>query len=181
MSVSAVTMARKRIGWLLLLLLTATLTSTVMKLFEGDLAQVAALALFIPMLIGAGGNAGSQTTATVIRALGIGEINPRDALRVLWQELRTGIVMGIVMAVAAFGYALFWAQDSVSAGQVALVVSLSILTILVWSVSMGALLPLVAARLGIDPAMVSGPVMSTLVDATGLLIYFSIAQVVLGL
>jgi magnesium transporter len=181
MSVSAVTMARKRIGWLLLLLLTATLTSTVMKLFEGDLAQVAVLALFIPMLIGAGGNAGSQTTATVIRALGVGEINPRDALRVLWQELRTGVVMGIVMAVAAFGYALFWVQDSVSAQQVALVVSLSILTILVWSVSMGALLPLVAARLGIDPAMVSGPVMSTLVDATGLLIYFSIAQIVLGL
>lgn len=181
LSVGVATMARKRIGWLLLLLLTATLTSTVMKLFESDLIQVAALALFIPMLIGAGGNAGSQTTATVIRALGVGEISPRDALRVLWHEMRTGVLMGVVMAAAAFGYALIWSRDSVSAEQVALAVSLSILTILVWSVSMGSLLPLLAARVGIDPAMVSGPVMSTLVDATGLLIYFTIAEIVLGL
>lgn len=181
LSVSAVTMARKRIGWLLMLLLTATLTSTVMRLFEADLVQVAALALFIPMLIGTGGNAGSQTTATVIRALGVGEINTRDGLRVLWQEVRTGLLMGIVMSVAAFGYALMWSRDQVSAQELAMAVSLSISAILLWAVAMGSLLPLFAARVGIDPAMVSGPVMSTLVDATGLFIYFSIARLVLRL
>jgi magnesium transporter len=180
LSLSVGTLARKRIGWLLLLLLTATLTSTVMKLFEADLAAVAALAIFIPMLIGTGGNAGSQTTATVIRALGVGEINPRDALRVLWQEVRTGLLMGIVMAIAAFFYALLWSTGHVSAVDLALIVSLSIAAILLWAVAMGSLLPLVAARIGIDPAMVSGPVMSTLVDATGLFIYFSIARLVLN-
>jgi magnesium transporter len=181
LSVSVVTMARKRIGWLLMLLLTATLTSTVMRLFESELIQVAALAIFIPMLIGTGGNAGSQTTATVIRALGVGEINPRDALRVLWHELRTGLLMGVVMAAAAFGYALIWSEGHVSARELAFAVSLSIAAILVWAVSMGSVLPLVAARVGIDPAMVSGPVMSTLVDATGLFIYFTVARLVLDL
>lgn len=181
LSIGVGTLARKRIGWLLLLLFTATLTSTVMKAFENNLLQVAALALFIPMLIGTGGNAGSQTTATVIRALGIGEIKPADALRVLWHEMRTGFLMGLIMAVAAFGYALIWTHDQVAAQQVALAVSLSTLAILVWAVSMGSLLPLAAARVGMDPAMVSGPVMSTLVDATGLLIYFSISGLVLGL
>jgi magnesium transporter len=181
LSVSAITVARKRIGWLLLLLLTATLTSTVMKLFETDLAQVAILAIFIPMLIGTGGNAGSQTTATVIRALGIGEINPRDALRVLWHELRSGLLMGVIMAAAAFGYALIWSKGHVSDQELALIVSLSIASILLWAVAMGSLLPLLAAWVGMDPAMVSGPVMSTLVDATGLLIYFTIARLILGM
>ena len=177
LSVGAATMARKRIGWLLMLLLTATLTSTVVKLFQADLAQVAALTLFVPMLIGTGGNAGSQTTATVIRALSVGEVAPRDALRVFWHEVCTGLVMGVVMSLAAFCYALLW-----DGGQdLALVVSLSISAILLWAVGMGALLPLVAARAGMDPTVVSGPMMSTLVDATGLLIYFSIARVVLGL
>jgi magnesium transporter len=181
LSVGVATMARKRIGWLLMLLLSATLTSAVIKLFEADIAQVAALNLFIAMLIGTGGNAGSQTTATVIRALGVGEINPRDALRVLWQEVRTGLLMGVVMALAAFGYALLWNGGHALGPELALAVSLSISAILLWAVAMGALLPLTAARLDIDPTVVSGPMMSTLVDATGLLIYFSIARLVLGL
>ena len=181
LSVGVAVVARKRIGWLLMLLLTATLTSTVMRLFEAELIQVAALAIFIPMLIGTGGNAGSQTTATVIRALGLGEIGPRDGLRVLWHEVRTGLLMGIVMSIAAFGYALFWSRDQVSAQAMAAAVSISIAAILLWAVAMGSLLPLLAARVGIDPAMVSGPVMSTLVDATGLLIYFNIARLVLRL
>ena len=180
LSVGVVTMARKRIGWLLMLLLTATLTSTVMRLFEAELVRVAALAIFIPMLIGTGGNAGSQTTATVIRALGVGEIGPRDALRVLWQEVRTGLLMGVVMSLAAFGYAAIWSRDQVSPQELALAVSLSILAILLWAMSMGSLLPLLAARVGIDPAIVSGPMMSTLVDATGLFIYFTIARLILG-
>ncbi len=181
LSVSVATMARKRIGWLLMLLLTATLTSTVVKLFQSDLSRVAALTLFVPMLIGTGGNAGSQTTATVIRALSIGEISTRDSLRVLWHEVRTGILMGAVMAVAAFGYALLWNNADPIGHRLALTVSLSIAAILLWAVSMGSLLPLAAARVGIDPTVVSGPMMSTLVDATGLFIYFSIARAVLGL
>jgi magnesium transporter len=177
LSVGVATIARKRIGWLLMLLLTATLTSSVVKLFQADLAQVAALALFVPMLIGTGGNAGSQTTSTVIRALSVGEVGPRDALRVLWHEVRVGVLMCMVMSAAAFGYALLWNGSQ----ELALAVSLSISAILLWAVSMGSLLPLAAARVGIDPTVVSGPMMSTLVDATGLLIYFSIARLVLGL
>jgi magnesium transporter len=177
LSEGVATIARKRIGWLLMLLLTATLTSTVVKLFQADLAQVAALTLFVPMLIGTGGNAGSQTTATVIRALGVGEVSPSDALRVFWHEARAGVLMGVLMSLAAFGYALLWDGSY----ELALAVSLSISAILLWAVSMGSLLPLAAARVGIDPTVVSGPMMSTLVDATGLFIYFSIARIILGL
>ena len=152
-----------------------------MRYFQSELEQVVALAFFIPLLVGTGGNAGSQTTATVIRAVGVGEISSRDALRVLWREARTGLVMGLIMAVAAFIYALLWVGGETAAQQLALTVSFSIAAILFWAVSMGSLLPLAAARIGIDPAIVSGPLMSTLVDATGLLIYFSVAQLVLGL
>ncbi|GAB4535205.1 MAG: magnesium transporter [Anaerolineae bacterium] len=174
---NVVTVARKRIGWLLLLFLTATLTGSVMRLFQHELQAVVALAVFVPLLIGTGGNAGSQTTATVIRALATGDVAPDDALRVWWHEARVGLVLGLAMAIVAYIRAITWESDPALAATV----SASILGIVLWANATGSLLPLLAARLRVDPTVVSGPVMSTLVDATGLFIYFTIAQVILNL
>jgi len=171
------TVAWKRIGWLLLLFLTATLTGSVMLIFQDELKAVVALAIFIPLLIGTGGNAGSQTTATIIRALATGDIDTGDALRVFWHEVGVGLVLGLGMAAAAFVRAITWEPDR----ELALTVSASILAIVLWANGVGSLLPLLAARFRIDPTVVSGPVMSTVVDATGLFIYFSIARFMLGL
>jgi len=165
----------KRLGWLLLLFVTGTLTGTVMRLFENQLTEMVILSVFVPLLIGTGGNAGSQTTATVIRALAVGDIDLKDSLRVLWHELRTALILGALLALIAYVRALTWSNSSLTAA----VVASSIFAIVIWADCVGSLLPLLAAKLHIDPALISGPLMSTLVDATGLLIYFSIARIVL--
>lgn len=171
------TITRKRIGWLLLLFVTESLTGTVLRHFESELQAAVALAFFVPLLIGTGGNAGSQTTSTIIRALAVGDIDKRDVRAAFWHELRTGLLLGLGMAIIAYFRALLWGTGQ----PLAWTVSATILTIVVWANSLGALLPLLAAWLGIDPTVVSGPVMSTLVDATGLFIYFTIAGIILGL
>lgn len=174
---SVFVVTRKRINWLLLLFLTESLTGTVLRYFEGELKSAVALTFFIPLLIGTGGNAGSQTTSTIIRAVALGEIGWTDALHALWHEMRVGLLLGVGMALIAFLRALTWGSSQ----QLALTVSIAILTIVLWANVLGALLPLIATRLRIDPTVVSGPVMSTLVDATGLFIYFTIARVIIGL
>lgn len=174
---SPLTITRKRIGWLLLLFITATLTGSVMRLFESELQAMVALVIFIPLLIGTGGNAGSQTTATVIRALAVGEITPSKVFSVWWHEARVGVLLGLGMAVFAFLRAITWESNT----ALALTVAMATVGVVFWATAVGALLPLIAARFEIDPAVVSGPVMSTLVDATGLLIYFWIARLMLGL
>jgi magnesium transporter len=171
------TVARKRVGWLLLLFFTATLTGSVMLLFQDELQAVVALAIFVPLLIGTGGNVGSQTTATIIRALATGDLEPADAFRVWWHEIRVGLALGLAMAFVAYLRAVTWEPNP----ELALTVAASILGIVLWAAGVGSLLPLLAARLGIDPTVVSGPVMSTLVDATGLLIYFTVARIILSL
>jgi len=169
--------SKKRIGWLLLLFVTETLTGSVLRHFKTQLDAVVALAFFVPLLIGTGGNAGTQTTSTVIRALAVGDIEPRDLVRIFWHEVRTGAFLGLAMAVVAFVRALTWGTTP----TLALAVATAIMTIVIWANSLGSLLPLIAYKLKIDPAVVSGPVMSTLVDATGLFIYFTIAGLMLGL
>ena len=168
---------RKRVGWLMLLFLTESLTGTVLRYFEGELQTVVALSFFIPLLIGTGGNAGSQTTSTIIRALAVGEMHVRDAFKALWHETRAGLLLGSAMAVVAYLRALTWGSSS----GLALTVALAILAIVVWANLLGAVLPTLAMRFKIDPTVVSGPVMSTLVDATGLFIYFTIAKITLGI
>lgn len=168
--------ARKRIGWLLILFFTATLTGWVMDAFQNQLETMVALAIFIPMLIGTGGNAGAQTTTTIIRALAVGDINLSDAWRIWLHEIGIGMVLGLFMACIGFILALIW----VSNHELAMTVAISIMGIVLWSTGAGSVLPLLATRLGIDPTLVSAPVMSTLVDATGLLIYFSVAKFILG-
>ncbi len=169
--------AKKRIGWLMLLFLTEMLTGTVLRHFQDEMQVVVALSFFVPLLIGTGGNAGSQTTSTIIRALAVGDVALKDALYTLWHELRAGLLLGLVMA----GIALFRALTWGSSMPLAETVAIAIFVIVVWANVLGALLPLLAAKLGIDPPIVSGPVMSTLVDATGLFIYFTLAKVFLNL
>jgi magnesium transporter len=168
---------RSRIGWLLLLFVAASLTGSVMRHYQSELEAVVALTFFIPLLVGTGGNVGSQTTSTLVRALGMGEIDLGDALRTLWHELRTGLLLSLAMGIAAYIRATTWGSSQ----ALAVTVSLSIVAIVLWASALGSLLPLLVARLRIDPAAVSGPVMSTLVDATGLFIYFTAAKLILGL
>lgn len=169
--------SKKRIGWLLLLFVTETLTGSVLRHFQKQLDAVVALAFFVPLLIGTGGNAGTQTTSTVIRALAVGDIEPPDLLRIFWHEVRTGVLLGLALAVIAFMRALTWGTTP----TLALAVATAIMIIVIWANSLGSLLPLIASKLRIDPAVVSGPVMSTLVDATGLFIYFTTAGLMLGI
>ncbi len=167
--------ARSRIGWLLILFVTATLTGTVLRLFERELDAVVSLAFFIPLLIGTGGNAGSQTISTIIRALAVGDIDWGDTLRVLWHELRVGILLGAAMGAVGYVRAITWGTEPAVAGAVAL----ALLIIVLWANLVGSALPMLVSRLRIDPTVVSGPLMSTLVDATGLLIYLSVAKFIL--
>lgn len=174
---TALTVFRKRIGWLLLLFLTETLTGTVLRHFEEELAAVVSLAFFIPLLIGTGGNAGSQTTSTIIRALAIGELDKKSLLKPLWHETQVGFLLGLGMAIVAYFRALLWQTGS----GVALTVAIAIFVIVLWANILGSVLPLLAYRFKIDPTVVSGPAMTTLVDATGLFIYFTVAGIVLSL
>jgi len=168
---------RKRIGWLLLLFVAETFTGTVLRYFESELAAVVALSFFIPLLIGTGGNAGSQTVTTIIRSLALREIGLRDAWRVLSRELGTGFIVGAVIGAVAFGRALLWGTTV----PLAATVSITVLAICTWSTTIGSLIPLAAQRVGVDPAVLSAPLITTLVDATGLVIYFTIAKAILHL
>lgn len=168
---------RKRVGWLLLLFVTASLTGTVTKMFQKELSHAIELTWFIPLLIGTGGNAGSQTTATIIRALAIGEVDLGDLVHVVWHEIRVGIVLGAIMAVVGIIRATTWGAPL----PVVQSVATALLMVVLWATTVGAVLPLIMNRLGIDPAVVSGPFMSTLVDATGLFIYLQTARLILGL
>src|SRR6201988_855957 len=167
---------RKRIGWLLLLFVAGTLTSAVLHRFENELAAVVALAFFIPLLIGTGGNAGAQTVMTVIRSLALGEVGVRHAWRVTIREATTGMLVGLMVAPIAFGQALLWHAPM----ELALTVSVTMFAICIWSTTVGALIPIAAQRVGVDPAVLSAPLITTLVDATGLVIYFTIAKAILG-
>jgi len=166
---------RKRIGWLLLLFVAGTMTSAVLHRFEDELAAVVALSFFIPLLIGTGGNAGAQTVMTVIRSLALGEIGMRHAWRVVLREASTGMIVGLLVAPVAFGQALLWHVPV----ALALTVAVTMLAICLWSTTVGSLVPIVAERFGVDPAVLSAPLITTLVDATGLVIYFSIAKIIL--
>jgi magnesium transporter len=168
---------RKRIGWLLLLFVAETFTGTVLRHYEGELAAVVALSFFIPLLIGTGGNAGSQTVTTIIRSIALGEIRLKDAWRVLGREATTGVIVGLVVGAVAFGRALMWGAHM----PLAITVAITVLAICAWSTTVGSLIPIAAERFGVDPAVLSAPLITTLVDATGLIIYFRIAKVILGL
>ncbi len=167
---------RRRINWLLMLFVAESFTGNVLRHFQWVEHQRPDLGLFVPLLIGTGGNAGSQTVGTIIRALALGEVRPRDALRVLAREWLTGLFLGLLLGALGFVYALLIRRQSVIFSAV---IGLTILCICLWANTVGALVPLLARRLGIDPAVVSAPLITTLVDATGLMIYYGIAILLL--
>jgi len=171
------TVVGRRVGWLLLLFVAGTLTASVLQFFEHELAAVVALSFFIPLLIGTGGNTGAQTVSTLIRGLATGEVQMKDIWRVVRRELISGLLLGSILGVVAYARARFWSPDP----SLALAVGLGVLAICAWANTIAALIPLLARRFNIDPAAVSAPLITTLVDATGLAIYLGIAKITLGL
>ncbi|MCK9870214.1 magnesium transporter [Nocardiopsis dassonvillei] len=175
-SVGVLRLVGARSVWLMLLIVAATLTVNVMQAFESALEAVTALALFVPMLIGTGGNVGAQSATAIVRALAVGEVRVRDLPSVIWKEARVGLLLGLLLALLALGI------GSLLVGvDVAVVVACSVIAVCTWAAVIGSSMPLFARKVGVDPAVVSSPMVTTIVDATGLLIYFSIATVVLGL
>jgi magnesium transporter len=176
LAVSAFGLARARGVWLLVLIIAAALTVNVLQFFEDTLADVVQLALFIPLLIDTGGNSGAQASTAVIRAMAVGEVRLTDLPRIVWRETKVGLLLGAMLAGAVFvPVAVIWGVDF------AFVVSITLVTVCTWATIAGSALPLLAKRIGVDPAVVSAPVITTLVDATGLIIYFLVAISVLGL
>jgi magnesium transporter len=166
---------RSRLPWLIMLFVAEMATTVVLKGNEKELNVVPALAIFFPLLIGTGGNTGAQTVSTIIRGMSLGEIRWRDAFRVLLKEFSTGLLLGALLSVVAFGRAMMVEGDY----HFALVVGLTVWAICAWSNLIASLIPLVAQRIKIDPALVSAPLITTLVDATGLAIYLIIAKMLL--
>ncbi len=148
-----------------------------LRLFEAELEQVVALSFFIPLLIGTGGNTGAQTVSTLIRAMALNEVRLRDVWRVLARELLVGVILGFLLAIIAFGRAFL----EVPMASLAITVALSVMAICIWANIIGAMVPMAARRFGIDPALISAPLITTLVDASGLAIYLLIAKALLGL
>lgn len=169
---------KKRIPWLMFLMLSAAFTGSIIQSFESALAKQVVLTAFIPMLMGTGGNAGGQSSVTIIRGLSLDEIHYRDIFRVLWKEFRVAICCGIALAVVNFGKLMVW--DGVSV-MVAFVVCLSLVATVVIAKLMGCSLPVLAKRIGVDPAVMASPFITTIVDTLTLLIYFRIATMLLGI
>jgi magnesium transporter len=168
----------KRIPWLLLLMISATFTGGIITHFEASLASCVALTAFIPMLMDTGGNAGSQASVSVIRSLSLNEIDYKDTFKVLWKELRVSLLCGIVLAVANFLKLLFIDQIEM---MVAFVVCGTLVITVCVAKLIGSSLPILAKRLGFDPAVMASPFITTIVDACSLLIYFKIASLLLGI
>lgn len=169
--------ARKRVGWLVFLFVGEMFTGTAMRAYEETLASAIALTLFIPLIISSGGNSGSQSATLITRALAVGDVEVRDALRILLREVGQGLVLGACLGLIGFVRALMWGNTTTLATVVALTL---VAVVLVGSV-VGAMLPLVFKRLGFDPAIASSPFVASLVDVTGLVIYFTIARQLLQL
>ncbi len=182
MRTSVLGIYRKRIPWLLVLMLSATFTSAIISSFEGALASVIVLSSFIPMITGSGGNAGSQASVSVIRAVSLGEIEFKNIFMVLWKELRVSILCGLTLAAANFvKLMIFDLHSNPNALMIALVVSLTLLGTIMMSKLVGASLPLLASKIGFDPAVMANPLISTVCDSLSLLIYFAISTSILNI
>ncbi len=169
---TALELVKRRAGWLVLLLIFDFLTGTVLKNFEHILSSVVALAFFIPMLLDTGGNAGAQTSITIIRGLATGDVKPGNIWRVVKVELSAALLMGLVVGLVAFGRAFLLQKDFI----LSIVVGLTMLIIALLAIVTGITLPLISKKVGLDPAVLAGPITTSVVDVIGLIIYFKIAQ-----
>jgi magnesium transporter len=169
---------RKRVVWLIVLFLAQFITVSIMSNYESLLEQALVLSLFIPILIGTGGNIGSQTVSTIIRAIAVGEITTRDTLKVISKEMATGVMLGVVMALLMCFRAIITDGGTF---DVAITVGATVFAIAAWAATVGAIIPILLNRLRVDPAVVSAPFITSLVDGTGLIIYFTFAQLIMGI
>ena len=176
-------MIKKRGGWLLILFLGEMFTATAMAYFEDELAKAVVLSMFIPLIISSGGNSGSQASTLIIRAIALREVRLRDWWRVLGRELATGAVLGMGLGCIAFMRIMMWPnRESLYTAHYALVgatVACSVMGVVLWGTISGSMLPFILKRVGFDPASASAPAVATLVDVTGLVIYFTVASAIL--
>jgi magnesium transporter len=183
MQTRMLSMVRKRAGWLSVLFLGEMLTASAMGHYEHEIEKAVILALFVPLIISSGGNAGSQATTLIIRAMALGEVAIKDWWRIIRRELSAGLSLGIILAVIGLLRILAWqglfGTYGVHYVKVAITVAASLVGVVTWGTIAGSMLPFIIRRLGFDPASASAPFVATLVDVSGLVIYFSVAQVVL--
>jgi magnesium transporter len=185
MQIGFASMVKKRAGWLCALFLSEMLTASAMQHYEGELERAVVLTLFIPLIMSSGGNSGSQATSLIIRALALGEITLKDWWRIAVRELPTGLSLGAILGVIGMTRIFLWQHAGIyDYGShyllVALAVGMALVGIVTFGSLAGSMLPFVLKRLGFDPASASAPFVATLVDVSGLVIYFTVAQVVLG-
>ncbi|HEY5904141.1 MAG TPA: magnesium transporter [Anaerolineales bacterium] len=183
MKISLPRMIRKRAGWLVILFLSEMLTATAMGRFENEIAKAVILSIFVPLVISSGGNSGSQASTIIIRAMALGEVRLRDWWRVMRREFLSGLSLGAILGVIGFIRISIWANVFHMYGPhwplLALTVGLALIGIVLWGTMAGSMLPLLLRRLGVDPATSSAPFVATLVDVSGLVIYFSVAALIL--
>ncbi len=171
-------LAKNRIGWLLVLMIASTFTGQIIEGFEAQLAAVAGLTACIPMLMGTGGNSGNQVSTLIIRGLALGEVKVKDYFKILWKEIRVSLMVGIVLAVANVGrmFLVRMLTGGETTNSVILVVSMSVAAVVVVSKTIGCTLPILAKIFKLDPALMAGPLITTLVDTISLIIYFALAK-----
>ncbi len=183
LAISLPSMVQKRVVWLAALFLSEMLTTTAMARFEAEISHAVVLAIFIPLIISSGGNSGSQASTLVIRAMALGEVKLADWWRVINRELMSGLMMGGILGAIGFTRVVLWHAIFHSYGThyllVALTIGLSVVGVVTWGTLSGSMLPFVLRRAGLDPASASAPFVATLVDVTGIVIYFSIASMTL--
>jgi magnesium transporter len=189
MRISLAQMVRKRAGWLIILFLGEMLTATAMANYQDELAKALVLALFLPLIISSGGNSGSQASTLMIRAMALGEVTMRDWWHVMRRELQAGLALGLILGVIGVIRVGFWAMVAeryfhrqpygADWPLVALTVGIALVGVVLWGSLAGSMLPFLLRRVGADPATSSAPFVATLVDVTGLIIYFSIALLIM--
>lgn len=183
LDISLIRLVKKRVGWLIILFLGEMLTATAMGYFEGQIAKAVVLALFVPLIISSGGNSGSQASTLIIQAMALGEVTVEDWWRVMRRELVSGLLLGLTLGVIGFIRIFAWTLFSDIYGPhwllVGLTVGFALIGIVLWGSLAGSMLPLLLKKMGLDPATSSAPFVATLVDVTGLIIYFSIAVLIL--
>lgn len=183
LELSFIEMIKKRVGWLTVLFLGEMLTANAMARFEDEIARAVVLALFVPLIISSGGNAGSQASTIVIRAMALGELRLNDWWRVMRREILTGLTMGCVLGLIGFLRIVVWQHLFQTYGPhylpLAITVGVTLVGIVLWGTLSGSLLPFLLRRVGFDPASASTPFVATLVDVTGVILYFTLASIVL--
>jgi magnesium transporter len=183
MRIPLLKMVRKRAGWLVVLFLGEMLTASAMSFYEGEIAKAVVLALFLPLIISSGGNSGSQASMLIIRAMALGEVTLRDWFHVMRKEIISGLLLGCILGAIGFMRVAIWSQFSNIYGPhwplVAMTVGFALVGVVLWGSLSGSMLPFILRRVGADPATSSAPFVATLVDVTGLIIYFSIALLIM--